>query len=108
MIAMSNEGLKGPITIENEADHLKETNAIQMALFEHWHGFKEEDRFANEWIPRYSKRFREILEDEIRINPRLIEEWKDPSTRDAVIDRFGKALYGEHLAKEEEGFARDK
>ena len=97
---MSNEGLEGTITIENEADYLKETNAMQMALFEHWHGYRDEDRFVGEWIPKYSKHFREILEDEIRINPRLMQEWKDPSTHGAVIVRLEKALYGESYQDE--------
>ena len=83
-----------------EAKYLKETNAMQMALFKHWHGYEDGDRFINEWIPQYAARFHELFNDEIKEDPRLIDEWLDPAARESVIERLGRKLYGEHYAEE--------
>ena len=105
---MKNEGTERPMTLENEVEFLKETNAMQMALFKHWHGYNDEDKFVGEWIPKYSRNFRNILEEEIRVNPRLMEEWNDPTSREAVIERFGRKLYGQYYAKEVADWALSK
>jgi hypothetical protein len=90
---MKIEGTENIITPDNEAEYLKETSAMQAELFKRWHGFMDEDKFATEWIPKHSKDFRRIFEDEIRANPRLIEEWNNPASRESVLQRFEEALH---------------
>ena len=95
---MKNESMEN-LRPMNDDERRRETNMMQAALFERWHGFMDENKFVSEWIPKYSKDFREILNAEMQTNPRLFEEWMNPASRDAVLTRFEEALYGEKVEK---------
>jgi len=82
------------ITIENEPEHLKETNDIQMWLARRMYGEKVHERFI-EWKEKYSEKFRMILESEISANPHLLRDWSDTATRDSVLEKFETLLYSE-------------
>lgn len=58
---------------------------------------KDQRACFDEWITLYSARFRKILEQEIRANPHLLRDITNLATRDAVLDSFERALYGDRI-----------
>jgi SpoVK/Ycf46/Vps4 family AAA+-type ATPase len=45
------------------------------------------------WVSLHSKRIREIFDEMVEENPAILDDWKDPAKRDAILNRIESELY---------------
>ncbi|MCL5781762.1 MAG: hypothetical protein M1459_00115 [Patescibacteria group bacterium] len=83
------------LTIKNEPEHLALRNKLQIELAVILYVDKDlaREKMLNEWIPKYSKRFREIFDKTIRANPHLLRDIEDPATHDTIVKGLSDELY---------------
>ncbi|MDE2037985.1 MAG: hypothetical protein KGI69_02050 [Patescibacteria group bacterium] len=92
---MSYESPEDFMTVKNEGEHGKEINPLQADLAERFYGYRDDQRFLEEWVPKYSVPFRRLIEKEMRANPHLLRDLKDPAMKGEIMDRLARGLYGE-------------
>ncbi len=77
-----------------EGEHIQEKNLMQIELGKrYFNGDMNSEKFMNEWIPKYSAKFRELFEKEIDENPNFFEDLADPLKRENILLKFEELLY---------------
>lgn len=72
---------------------LREHNTLQIELARRFYGRDDSEKLALEWIPKYSKRFREIVMRRLQENHHLYEELKEPAAREEFLAAVEDELY---------------
>lgn len=76
----------------NEIKHLKETNQIQAMLLMRVFGENGNEFAMQEWAIDHSAFIRAIFDDMVEDNEALLEEWKDPAKREAILNTIQEEL----------------
>ncbi len=78
----------------HETEHVREINMMQIEIAMDWKvDISDKNQKFIKWTELYSKKFRQIIDDELDANEFFWEDFKDASFREVLIGRIEEKLY---------------